>query len=264
MRRSCARPEPQDRRQRAGDSEIRPEVETDQERAGMKWGMCGQDDGGGKVVDQERRAGRDAGRRPAAQRFGEIGERLDRSRERAERDRGGEHPDEQEWIARHDERPQLHAGDRSERECGEEDWNRGPLEHEHEHGRESNACRPETELEPNRLCCRLDRCREPVPLRQDDDADGRYHCSDPRRQHSCSEEMAWDVLARQHDQVGEVRARQEQRRGVRDEDGAVEKWFLVEAAMSRSVNENRRQEDHCRVEVEYRGDAGLEEQQDDE
>jgi hypothetical protein len=54
----------------------------------------------------------------------------------------------------------------------------------------------------------------------------------------------------EHEQVGEVRAREQQRGGVGHEDRAVEERAFVEIAMARGVHEHRSQEDDGRVEVE--------------
>ena len=71
-------------------------------------------------------------------------------------------------------------------------------------------------------------------------------------------------VAAQHEQVRQVRARKQQRRGVRHEDCAVEERALVEAAVARRVHEHRREEHHRRVQIEHGGHRRDEREQADE
>ena len=64
------------------------------------------------------------------------------------------------------------------------------------------------------------------------------------------------MLVVEHDQVGQIRSRQEERRGVGHEHGPVEVRQLVAAASPGEVEQDRRQEEDRRVEVQDRCDDG--------
>jgi hypothetical protein len=72
------------------------------------------------------------------------------------------------------------------------------------------------------------------------------------------------VLVVEHDEVGQVRPRQEEGRGVRHEHDAVEERGLVEAASAGEVQNDRREEEDRGVEVEHRRDERDDCQRDDE
>ena len=88
--------------------------------------------------------------------------------------------------------------------------------------------------------------REGHEQRRDDDR------SDRGGPHAGEERQPRNVLVMQHDQVRQVRPRQEERRRVRHEDGAVEERRLVDPAVPREMQQHRRQEEDGRVEVEHR------------
>ncbi len=68
-------------------------------------------------------------------------------------------------------------------------------------------------------------------------------------------------LVRQHDQVGQVRAGQEQRRPVGHEECPVEKRPLIAVSPLCGVEDDRREEGDRGVEVQHRGDKGLQSEQ---
>jgi hypothetical protein len=93
---------------------------------------------------------------------------------------------------------------------------------------------------------------EVVPV--DGEQKGGHACDrdDPRNRHPRGEDGTGESLVREHDQVRQVRARQQERRGVRREDRAVEKGLFAVAPPPRGMDEHGRQEDDGRVEVEDR------------
>ncbi len=139
---------------------------------------------------------------------------------------------------------------------------RGPRECKHERRRGDDAERPGPGAEAGdfavgrrHTACEAaakDACDE---ADRDRDRD-RPRCCEPLR-----ERDAADGIVCEHDQVREVRARQQERGRVRHEDRAVEKGVVAEAAAARRMEQDGRHEDDGRIEIQHGRDRGLDREQ---
>jgi len=71
-------------------------------------------------------------------------------------------------------------------------------------------------------------------------------------------------VLREHEQVRQVRARQQQGGRIRDQHRPVQKRPLVELAAPGDVDEHRREEDDRGIEVQHRGHRGHEPERPDQ
>src|SRR5205085_2913454 len=107
------------------------------------------------------------------------------------------------------------------------------------------------------------RQRRVQPAAEDDGEERDRHRDrdDPRGPQARRERRPGHVVVREHDDVREIRAGEEERRGVGHEHRAVEKRLLAQAAVPRRVQEHGREEDDRRVEVQDGGDDRRDEQE---
>ena len=94
-----------------------------------------------------------------------------------------------------------------------------------------------------------------------EERDRQHHDREPRQRHVAREGRPRERLVREHDQVRQVRARQQQRGAVRHEQRAVEERPLVALTLSGRVQDDRRDEDDGGVQVQDSGHDGVQRQQ---
>jgi hypothetical protein len=82
------------------------------------------------------------------------------------------------------------------------------------------------------------------PLADGHHRGGRDCGADPRQPHAGGELAAVQVQVPEDDQVGQVRAGQQQRAGVGQQQAPVQQRGLALAAAARGVHQDRRQERH--------------------
>ncbi len=99
------------------------------------------------------------------------------------------------------------------------------------------------------------------PIRKSHESDCENDHDEPGKHHCSRKVGAGERFVRQHDEIGQVRAGQEQRGTVRHEERPIQERALVTVAPSCCVKDDGRQEDHSRVEVEHRGHDCLEPKQ---
>ncbi len=249
---------PEEGRERAGDGEVGPEIEPDEQRAEMRRRLGGEDDGRGKVVDDDGadRADR-RGLPPAA-----PSEKARRSSPRAGQSAESRGEDEEQRQHAQVE-PRADPPKSRRREPDGEHRQRGIPQHEDERCRSGDRRDAEPEDERRRVAPGGPSLAKAVHGHEHGGGDraGR----EPRGEHLKTERGAVDRLPPQHEQVRQVRPGQQERGGVGHEDGAVEERPLVEPTPPRGEDEDRCQEDDRRIEVEHgRDDRDESEQRDEE
>ena len=81
---------------------------------------------------------------------------------------------------------------------------------------------------------------------------------EPGQHHPSGDVGSGERLMGEDDQIRQVRAGEEERRAVRDEERAIEERALVALTPARRVEDDRRHEDGSGVEIEHRCDDRLE------
>ena len=99
------------------------------------------------------------------------------------------------------------------------------------------------------------------PVGECEEGGGQRAGDEPGGKHPHGEGCTVDRVVSEHEQVGQVRAGQQERGGVGHEDRAVEERSLVKLAPARGVHQHRRQEHDRGVQVEHRGHDGDEGEQ---
>jgi hypothetical protein len=162
-----------------------------------------------------------------------------------------------------------HPPDIGEGEAGAEQLGRGSEEADGEHGEGGLAqhededdrgdggeeARAEDHLRMGAIVISGHRMRGECAAEQDRDADRRDHGSGDRdREHFCREGSAGaPTVGVEHQEVGQVRAGQEERGRVGHEDAAVEERLDPDPAPAGGEDQHRGEEDDGGVEVEDRG-----------
>ena len=122
-----------------------------------------------------------------------------------------------------------------------------------EHAATTTAPRPSPSRPVGRG--RVTLARAAAPGARHGDHRGRHHQRGQRRAH-CGQELApGQVEVAEHDQVGQVRAGQEERTGVGQEEAPVEQRRLAAAPAAGGVDEHRGEERHRGVEVQHGRDG---------
>jgi hypothetical protein len=188
---------------RAGERQVRAQVQPDQERQRMRWPLCRQQRRRGQVVRHDARDSPEHSLPHAAEVRDERRRAVPAARQRSQCD--GEQEEARQHAGRH-VRAQPTEPDRDE--ADREHRQRSVVQGEHQHGRDRGDQKAEPEHEAGQRLAPAALAGRPVDEREERDRDRNHH--QPGQHHRPRERRARQRLVRQDDQVRQVRAREQQ------------------------------------------------------